>query len=200
MLHFVAGVRSLNVSPHWNSLSSQHISYSHVEHKYELTWNGACSTGSALCGIQKGVASTQWWWQWLLACSGPWHSRPITISEKTQTIPSLLEEHDAICSQVWLIPAEQSQPHHMNECRQEITKGARLSLFHTTSCFHNQIIPSFFFLWVCVLPKCCFSGLLSQCNGTLQGPFPLTVRSESFFCLWSQSGLQRKKIWRPVSR
>lgn len=90
-------------------------------------------------------------WQWLLACSSPWHSGPITISEKTQTIPSPPEECDAICSQVWLIPAEQSRPHHTNECRQEITKGARLSLFHTASCFHNQIIPIFFLpVSVCV--------------------------------------------------
>lgn len=115
--------------------------------------------------------------------------------KKTQTIPSPPEECDAICSQVWLIPAEQSRPHHTNERRQEITKGARLSLFHTTSCFPNQIIQIFFFfLWVCVLHKCCFCRFLSVCNDTLQGPFPLAVRSESSFACEAEAAFKEKAL------
>lgn len=133
-------------------------------------------------------------WQWLLASSSPWHSRPITVSEKTQTIPSPLEKCDAICSQVWLIPAEQSRPHHTNERRQEITKGARLPLFHTASCFHTQIILNFFPLWVWVLPKCCFSRFFSVCNDLLQGPFSLAVRSESSFASEAEAAFKEKAL------
>lgn len=164
---------------------------------FELIWNGACSSGTALWAIQSRttrVVAAHRRWRWLLARSGPWHSGPITASEKKhRQSPSLPEECDAICSQVWLIPAEQSRPHHKNERRQEITKGARMSLFHTASCFHSQIILNFFLsLGVCVLPKCCFSRFLSVCKGTPQGPFPSSRQIRGFFCLWSRGGLQRK--------
>lgn len=176
--------------------------------------NGACSMGRtlwAVLSITKGVVAARWQWQRLLGCSGPWHSGPITISEgkkqrkkTSQTIPSPLEECDAICSQVWLIPAEQSRPHHTNECRQEITKGARLSLFRAASCFHYQIILHFFppSECVCVTQMLFFflSKFLSACNGTLQEPFPLAARSESFVASEAQAVFKGKTLWRPVSR
>lgn len=160
-------------------------------------WNGACSTGTTLWGLQSRatcVVAAQWRWQWLLARSGPWHSGPITVSEKTQTIPSPPEECDAICSQVWLIPAEQSRPHHTNERRQEIAKGARLSLFHTASCFYNQIILNSFPLWVCVLPKCCFPRFFISLLRHTAGALSFSRQIREFFCLWSWGSLQRKSF------
>lgn len=50
--------------------------------------NAACSMGRtlwAVLSITKGVVAAWWQWQRLLGCSGPWHSGPITISERKKT-------------------------------------------------------------------------------------------------------------------
>ena len=45
-----------------------------------------------------------------------------------------------------------------------------------------------------MVPKCCFSRFLSVCNGTLQGPFPLAVRSESPFASEAKAAFKEKAL------
>lgn len=45
-----------------------------------------------------------------------------------------------------------------------------------------------------MVPKCCFSRFLSVCNGTLQGPFPLAVRSESSFASEAEAAFKEKAL------
>lgn len=47
---------------------------------------------------------------------------------------------------------------------------------------------------MCVFPKCCFPSFLSVCSGTLQGPFPLAVRSESFFASEAEAAFKEKAL------
>lgn len=101
-----------------------------------------------------------------------------------------------------MIPAEQSQPHHRNEPRQEITRGTRLSLFHTASCFHNQINPIFSLssLLLCVLPKCCFFRAFYQsAKAHCRDPFLLVIRSVRvfFFTLKAKTIFKEKKTLAP---
>lgn len=143
-----------------------------VEQESEL-WKGA------YCHIRSHKSRTT---RWLLACSAPWHSRPITSSggRGEISISNLPEECDAICFQVWLIPAEESQPYHTSERRQKITEGAGLSLSDPPLLFTTKFFLHLFHLMPFVgATQSLFGYSLSVCNGTPQGPFPLAIRSES---------------------
>lgn len=43
-------------------------------------------------------------------------------------------------------------------------------------------------------PNVVFLGFLSVCNGTLQGPFPLAVRSESSFASEAEAAFKEKAL------
>lgn len=179
---------------------------------FEPIWNGALNIGTTLWAIQSGAThavAAQRRWQWLLACSGLCQSRPITASEtkKKQLRQSPNLPESAMPSALRFDWSQQNSHDHITwtNTDRKLPKEPDCHCSIPPLVFATKLFVLFFpslgLVRVCVCsPNVVFLVFLSVCSGTLQGPFPLAVRSESFFLPLKPRRPSKKRLWHPVSR